>query len=121
MRLVERRIKDLHHLLDLRMGTKLLQLVVLVLSTFLFCQSGFSDDRLTVFVSIAPQKYFVQQIGMNRVNIQVMVNPGASPATYEPKPKQMTTLSKARVYFAHTYNLEQFPIEREGKSPKPSQ
>jgi zinc transport system substrate-binding protein len=29
-----------------------------------------------------------------------MVQPGASPATYEPKPKQMVMLSKCRLYFA---------------------
>lgn len=29
-----------------------------------------------------------------------MVLPGASPATYEPKPKQMAHLSKTKLYFA---------------------
>ena len=69
------------------MATQFLQTIVLILSTFFFSQPGFSDDRLTVFVSIAPQKYFLQQIGMNGVDIQFMVKPGANPATYEPKPK----------------------------------
>lgn len=53
-----------------------------------------------VFVSIAPQKYFVRQIGKELVDVQVMVQPGANPATYEPKPKQMADLSKTEVYFA---------------------
>jgi len=57
-------------------------------------------DRIPVFVSIVPQKYFVQQIGKDLVDVHVMVQPGASPATYEPKPKQMADLSKTRVYFA---------------------
>ena len=82
----ERRIKELENILGLRKATKLPQSVVLTFYTFLFSQSGFSDDRRTVFVSIVPHKYFVQQIGMNWVDIQVMVNPGASPATYKPKP-----------------------------------
>jgi zinc transport system substrate-binding protein len=56
--------------------------------------------RIGVFVSIAPQKYFVYQIGKDLVDVQVMVPPGASPATYEPKPKQMSDLSKAKIYFA---------------------
>jgi zinc transport system substrate-binding protein len=56
--------------------------------------------RLPVFVSIVPQQYFVQQIGKDLVDIQVMVQPGASPATYEPKPQQMADLSKAKIYFA---------------------
>jgi zinc transport system substrate-binding protein len=57
-------------------------------------------DKLPVFVSIVPQKYFVQQIGKDLVDVQVMVQPGASPATYEPKPKQMADLSKTKIYFA---------------------
>jgi zinc transport system substrate-binding protein len=57
-------------------------------------------DKIAVCVSILPQKYFVQQIGQDRVDIQVMVQPGASPATYEPKPRQMVAFSKARAYFS---------------------
>ena len=59
-----------------------------------------AGKKLAVFVSIAPQKYFVHQIGREQVDVQVMVPPGASPATYEPKPRQMAALSKAPVYFA---------------------
>ena len=59
-----------------------------------------ASNRLPVFVSIVPQRYFVQQIGKDLVDVKVMVQPGASPATYEPKPRQMSDLSKARVYFA---------------------
>lgn len=56
--------------------------------------------KIPVFVSIVPQKYFVQQIGKDLVDVQVMVQPGASPATYEPKPKQMADLSRTKLYFA---------------------
>lgn len=62
--------------------------------------SGHADDRPSVFVSIVPQKYFVQQIGKDLVEVQVMVKPGASPAAYEPKPRQMAEISAAKAYFA---------------------
>ena len=55
---------------------------------------------LKVFVSILPQKYFVEKIGGDSVEVAVMVQPGASPATYEPKPKQMVALAKSDIYFA---------------------
>ncbi len=55
---------------------------------------------LVVFVSIAPQKYFVEKIGGDLVEVAVMVQPGASPATYEPKPRQMVALAKTDIYFA---------------------
>lgn len=55
---------------------------------------------LPVFVSILPQKYFVERIGGEHVAVSVMVGPGQSPATYEPTPRQMTALSRARLYFS---------------------
>jgi len=63
-------------------------------------QTSALSDRMSVFVSISPQQFFVQQIGKNRVKVQVMIQPGASPHIYEPKPRQMVALSKARLYFA---------------------
>ena len=55
---------------------------------------------LSVFVSILPQKYFVEKIGGDLVDVAVMVEPGASPHTYEPKPKQMVALASTNIYFA---------------------
>ena len=66
----------------------------------LFTLNVFAYDKLLVFVSIVPQKYFVQQIVRDLVDVRVMVQPGASPATYEPKPGQMVDLSKSKAYFA---------------------
>ena len=59
-----------------------------------------AEGKIDVFVSIVPQKYFVEKIGQTLVDVSVMVQPGASPATYEPKPKQMVALSKTKIYFA---------------------
>jgi zinc transport system substrate-binding protein len=53
-----------------------------------------------VTVSIMPQKYFVQKIAGDKINVNVMVKPGFSPATYEPKTSQMKKLSKSIIYFA---------------------
>jgi len=53
-----------------------------------------------VFVSILPQRSFVERISGGLVDVSVMVMPGASPATYEPTPKQMTELAQAKAYFS---------------------
>lgn len=58
-----------------------------------------ASGRLSVFVSIPPQKFFVERIGGERVHVSVLVQPGASPATYEPKPSQMITLTKTQIFF----------------------
>lgn len=61
---------------------------------------------VNVFVSIAPQKYFVEQIGKDLVNVSVMVPAGVSPHVYEPRPGQMRELAQAGIYFAIGVNFE---------------
>lgn len=68
--------------------------------------------RISVFVSVPPQRYFVQQIAGDRVSVQVMVLPGASPATYEPKPIQMAAIAKADVYFSIGVPFEDVWLEK---------
>lgn len=76
-----------------------------VLALILFVQGcGKNTDeisgKLNVFTSIMPQKYFVERIGGDRVNVSVLVLPGKSPATYEPTPDQVVALSKADLFFS---------------------
>lgn len=56
--------------------------------------------ELNVAVSIPPQAYFVETIGGDHVDVQVMVPANAEPVTYEPTPRQMNALSKAELYFS---------------------
>lgn len=58
-----------------------------------------TSGKIKVFVSIPPQTFFVQRIGGDLVDVQVLVPPGGSPATYEPTAKQMAALSESQVYF----------------------
>jgi zinc transport system substrate-binding protein len=55
-------------------------------------------DVLNVLVSIAPQRYFVERIGGDRVHVGVMVPSGSNPSTYEPKPSQIEGLGHADMY-----------------------
>ncbi len=71
-----------------------------------------AGDRLPAFVSILPQKYFVEKIGGDHVTVSVMVQPGASPATYEPRPRQMADLSAAKLYFAVGVPFENAWLDR---------
>ena len=58
-----------------------------------------TSNKLDVTVSILPQKYFVERIGGDVVNVNVMVAPGEEPHTFEPQPSQMQALSTSQVYF----------------------
>lgn len=96
---------------------KLISIFIALLSVFL--SNAFAADKLPVFVSIVPQKYIVQQIGKELVDVQAMVQPGASPATYEPKPKQMADLLKTKIYFAIGVPFESAWLEKiAATSPK---
>jgi zinc transport system substrate-binding protein len=65
------------------------------------------DDRLIVTVSILPQAYFVAEVGGSLVSVNVMVEPGANPATYEPKASQMRALSDSAAYVSIGVPFEQ--------------
>jgi zinc transport system substrate-binding protein len=51
-----------------------------------------------VVVSVVPQSFFVEKIADDLVRIEIMVPPGASPATYEPTLEQLAALSRASLY-----------------------
>lgn len=76
--------------------------VVLLMITlgifFLACQKK-NTQIDEYFVSILPQKYFVERIVGDKFKIEVLVKPGDSPATYEPTAKQMIAMSKAKALF----------------------
>ena len=62
-------------------------------------QAQAENTRLTVFVSILPQAYFLERIGGDRVRVEVLVGEGQSPHTYEPTPQQMARLHEAKAWF----------------------
>jgi zinc transport system substrate-binding protein len=78
----------------------------LLLCAFWGSGSALASDPIPVFVSIPPQKYFAEKIGGSFVQVSVMVPPGANPHIYEPRPSQMTALSKSRIYFAIGVSFE---------------
>lgn len=56
-------------------------------------------EPLSVFVTILPQKFFVQRLGGEHVRVSVLVGPGQSPETFEPLPRQMAALSSAALFY----------------------
>ena len=71
-----------------------------------------ANDTVTVAVSILPQKYFINKIAGDRAQVEVMVLPGANPATYEPKPQQMAVMTKTSIYFAIGVPFEAIWLKR---------
>ncbi|MCD4818834.1 MAG: zinc ABC transporter substrate-binding protein [Candidatus Cloacimonetes bacterium] len=63
------------------------------------CSTKAEKKENNLFVSILPQKYFLQKISSDYFQIEVMVSPGQSPATYEPLPQQLTLLKNTKAFF----------------------
>ena len=82
-------------------NSSLLNRVLLVVFSLLLLPGvAHAAEKVSVFVSILPQRYFLERIGGDAVEVSVMVMPGASPATYEPTPRQMAGLTRAKAYFS---------------------
>ncbi len=54
---------------------------------------------IPIYVSIGAHLDFCQQIGAERVSVNLALTPGKSPATYAPSPQEVQLLSQARLYF----------------------
>jgi zinc transport system substrate-binding protein len=57
------------------------------------------DDRLPVFAGIPPLAYLVEQIGGEYVKVDVLVQPGQDPHTFESSPQQIFALGRAAIFF----------------------
>jgi zinc transport system substrate-binding protein len=72
----------------------------IAIQTITSCKSFKTDDSsINVVVSILPQKAFVEAVGGNLMKVSVLIPPGGSPATYEPKPGDLARLEQADIYF----------------------
>lgn len=74
---------------------------------FLITGSFSALAQTRVLVSIAPQKYLVEEIGGEFVSVSVIVPAGASSHTYEPTPKQIVSMRDGEIWFRLGESFEQ--------------
>lgn len=74
--------------------------------------SSLMHAKINTVVSIVPQQTFTQAIGGDKVNVTLMVTPGNSPHTYEPKPSQMKEIAQADVYFSMGVEFEDVWLDK---------
>jgi ABC-type Zn uptake system ZnuABC Zn-binding protein ZnuA len=65
-----------------------------------------SSGKIVVMASIAPLAYFTQRVGGDRVEVHMLIPPGSNPHTFEPKPTDLESLSKARLLVLNGISLE---------------
>ncbi len=82
----------------LRIGIQLLVILSLCIAFPACSQKDTPTDKIHIVVSILPLAEFTEKIGGNKVDVSVMIPPGASPHSYEPTPGQFAKLGKAQLY-----------------------
>ena len=77
---------------------------ILIIAVFILhaCSNTEKSDseKRIISVSILPQKYFVEELAGDEFEVNVLIPPGASPASYDPTPKQLRDLNKSGLYLA---------------------
>jgi zinc transport system substrate-binding protein len=65
-----------------------------------------SADKIKVVATIAPLADFARQVGGDKVEVTLLLPPGASPHTFEPTPKVVREISQARLFLKIGSGLE---------------
>ncbi len=89
---------------------KLAGLACALLVTFVTaCGGGDSPPeagKLSVVTTFYPLQYLAERIGGDRVNVRNLVPPGVEPHDWEPKPRDVTAIKRAKAFFYQGAGLE---------------
>ncbi|RLF57644.1 MAG: zinc ABC transporter substrate-binding protein [Thermoplasmata archaeon] len=85
---------------------KLTIFLLLLLLCGCITQQEKGEDKIKVVVSIPPLYEFVKEIGKDRVDVEILLPPGANPHTFEPTPKQIKYLQNADLIIINGGGLE---------------
>jgi len=64
------------------------------------------NEKLLVMTSIYPAADIIRNIGGGKVEVKTLVQPGQSPHTFEPLPREMESVSRADVFILIGFGLE---------------
>lgn len=87
-------------------------LKVLLAATLIAISTAYAADKPLVFVSVTPQKYLLEKIAGDKVQIEVLVQPGHNPHSYDPTARQMARLAKADMLMTTGVPFEQVWLPR---------
>lgn len=93
---------------------KFIKYIMLALSIVVFvavtvaCQSDESEnnDKLSVVTTLFPQYDFVSQIGGDKVDVTLLLNPGTEAHDYDPAPSDVIKINNADLFIYTGENME---------------
>lgn len=62
------------------------------------CQAATANKKLQVVTSLFPLQEMARSVGGDRVSVNLLLPPGAEPHSWEPKPSDIVTLTKADIF-----------------------
>ncbi|TVP80324.1 MAG: hypothetical protein EA353_04165 [Puniceicoccaceae bacterium] len=71
-----------------------------------------SEEGVNIWVTLLPQKSFVEAVAGDSAQVSVMVRSGQSPETYSPSASQMGLLAQSDIYFGIGMPLERNILSR---------
>ncbi|SHN51131.1 metal ABC transporter solute-binding protein, Zn/Mn family [Desulfovibrio litoralis] len=75
-------------------------------------QTDKADKKKQVSASILPEKFVLKKLLKNHADIQVLINSGTDPHSFEPKPKQLMELNNSSIYFSIGLPFEKVWLKR---------
>ncbi len=86
---------------------------VFVIAIIIFAAAKIpAAEPLEVFAGIPPVAYLVERIGGDRVHVEVFIQPGQDPHTFEPGPRQIQALGRAQLFFKAGMPFENQVLEK---------
>ncbi|MBZ4683725.1 MAG: transporter substrate-binding protein [Fusobacteriales bacterium] len=76
------------------------------------------ENKIEIYTSILPQKYFVEKIGGEKISVNSIVKEGMNPETFEPTTRDIINLSKSKMYFTIGLEFERKFINKLTKNIK---
>ena len=76
---------------------------LLIIIVIISCGRRSVNDSRIISVSIAPFKYFVDEIAGDNFSVNIMVPAGSNPHIYEPYPDQISKLRQSIAYISNGY------------------
>ena len=69
-----------------------------------------SNAKLKAVVTVYPVYEFVRQVGGDKVEITMLLKPGAEPHDWEPTPQELAKIKNSKLFFYHGAGLE--PVDK---------
>jgi zinc transport system substrate-binding protein len=90
-----------------RIGSRKWKFTILLFTFYFLLLTSYAyAERIKVIASIVPLADFARQVGGERVDVKLLLPPGASPHTYEPTPKAIKDVADARIFIKIGAGLE---------------